>query len=47
MTKNNRVARAARIEVHFLDVACKQRRGIFKFELLTTTRARSSKSPFP
>ena len=44
MTKNNRAARAARIQVHFYDVACKRRLGIFKFELLTTTRARSSKS---
>ena len=44
MKKNNRAARAARFLVQCFDVVCQTRREIFIFEVLTTTRARSSKS---
>ena len=46
MKKNNRAARAARFLVQCFDVveSFKRRREILIFEVLTTTRARSSKS---
>ena len=47
MKENNRAARAARAArflVQCLDVSGKRRCGIFIFEVLTTTQARSSKS---
>ena len=45
MKKNNRAARAARFLVQCFDVVCQTTtREIFIFEVLTTTRARSSKS---
>ena len=42
--KNNRVARAARFLVQFPTQSANRQREIFMFEVLTTTRARSSKS---
>ena len=44
MEKNNRAAHAARFLVQCFDVSAKRRREIFILEVLTTTRARSSKS---
>ena len=46
MKKNNRAARAARFLAQCFEVVCQttSRREIFTFEVLTTTRARSSKS---
>ena len=42
--RKNRAARAARFLMQFFDVVSKWRREIFIFEVLTKTRARSSKS---
>ena len=44
MKKSNCAARAARFLEQCFDVVCKRLREIFIFEVLTTTRARSSKS---
>ena len=44
MKINNRAARAARFLVQCFDVVYQRRSEIFIFEVLTTTRARSSKS---
>ena len=43
--KNNRAARAARIEVYFFDIVCQITAcAIFKFDVSTTTRARCRQS---
>ena len=44
MRNNNRAARAARFLMQFLSSSSKRRLEIFIFQVLTTTRARSSKS---
>ena len=43
---NNRAARVARFLVQFFDVVCQMTTWNFHLEVLTTTRARSSKSSF-